>query len=59
MSRRVIDLTGTTVHRVLRNIAAETTPDPIKRQERRDAYNRDFDRCEHGGDPEDCHGGQP
>ena len=54
MTRRVVDLTGTTVHRVLRNIAAETTPDAGKRKERRDAYDHQFGRCEHGGDPNEC-----
>jgi hypothetical protein len=55
--RHEIDLTGTRLHRALRNLAAEATPDYVKRQERRAAYDRDFDRCEHGGDKGECAGG--
>jgi hypothetical protein len=54
MARKEINLTGTKLHRALRNIQAECTPDDGKRQARRDAYDRDFDRCPHGGDKGDC-----
>lgn len=54
MARKVVDLTGSKLHRTLRNIQAECTPNDLDRQLRRAAFNRDFDRCEHGGDKDDC-----
>lgn len=42
---REIDLTGSKLHRALRNAQAEATPDPAKRAERRAAFDRDFGNC--------------
>jgi hypothetical protein len=57
MSRREIDLTGGRLHRFLRNVQAETTPDPSKRRDRREAFDREFGNCYCGtGAPQgECH----
>lgn len=51
-----IDLTGTEVHRKLRSAAAEATPDPVRRDQRRRAHDLEFGRCPHGGKQDECHG---
>ena len=45
MGRREIDLSGGKVHRALRNIAAECTPNDEKRRGRREKFDRDFGNC--------------
>lgn len=56
MSRKVIDLTGSKLHRALRNIQAETTRNDLDRQLRRAAFDRDFGNCSCGSGfkPEKC-----
>ncbi|QYN41029.1 hypothetical protein K1T35_47665 (plasmid) [Pseudonocardia sp. DSM 110487] len=50
--RLQVDLTGTKLHRALRNLAAEVTPNYEKRQERRRAFDIEFGNCT-------CGNGQP
>lgn len=53
MAPKEIDLTGSKLHRFLRNQVAELTPNYDKRQERRDRFDADFGNCAR------CRSGQP